>query len=233
MSLRYSPNKSKNRSEDDREIDVDNIFSINRIGSSDTVEGGQSITIGNEYALFDSNDNNRKILSIDLATAFRDEKNDKLPINSTLGDKQSNIFGSIDFNTKKFIDFNYNFSLDNDLKTLNMNQIKSTFNFNKFVTSFDFLEKSNIIGTNSYISNETTLEINNSSSLSFRTRRNKEKDLTEYYNLIYQYKNDCLVAGLEYKKDFYSDGSLKPDEQIFFSITIMPFGKVNSPDFKQ
>ena len=26
MSLRYSPNKSKNRSEDDREIDVDNIF---------------------------------------------------------------------------------------------------------------------------------------------------------------------------------------------------------------
>ncbi len=233
MSLRYSPNKSKNRSEDDREIDVDNIFSINRIGSSDTVEGGQSITIGNEYALFDSNDNNRKILSIDLATAFRDEKNDKLPINSTLGDKQSNIFGGIDFNTKKFIDFNYNFSLDNDLKTLNMNQIKSTFNFNKFVTSFDFLEKSNIIGTNSYISNETTLEINNSSSLSFRTRRNKEKDLTEYYNLIYQYKNDCLVAGLEYKKDFYSDGSLKPDEQIFFSITIMPFGKVNSPDFKQ
>ena len=100
MSLRYSPNKSKNRSKDDREIDVDNIFSINRIGSSDTVEGGQSITIGNEYALFDSNDNNRKILSIDLATAFRDEKNDKLPINSTLGDKQSNIFGSIDFNTK-------------------------------------------------------------------------------------------------------------------------------------
>ncbi len=233
MSLRYSPNQSKNRSKDDREIDVNNIFSINRIGSSDTVEGGQSITIGNEYSLYDSNDNNRKILSIDLATAFRDEKNDKLPINSTLGDKQSNVFGSIEFNTKKFVDFNYNFSLDNDLKTLNMNQIKSTFNFNKFVTSFDFLEKSNIIGINSYISNVSKLEINNNSSLSFKTRRNKEKDLTEYYNLIYQYKNDCLVAGLEYKKDFYSDGSLKPDEQIFFSITIMPFGKVDSPNFKQ
>ena len=114
-----------------------------------------------------------------------------------------------------------------------MNQIKSTFNFNKFVTSFDFLEKINNIDTNSYISNESTLEINKSSSLTFITRRNKERDLTEYYNLIYQYKNDCLVAGLEYKKDFYSDGSLKPDEQIFFSITIMPFGKVNSPDFKQ
>ena len=233
LSLRYSPNESKNRSKDDREIDVNNIFSINRIGSSDTVEGGQSITIGNKYSLFDSQDNNKEIFTIDLATSFRDEKNDKLPLNSTLGKKQSNLFGSIDFNANKFIDLNYNFSLDNDLKTLNLNQIKSTFNFNKFVSTFDFLEKSDAIGTNSYISNETKLEFNESSSLSFKTRKNKEKDLTEYYNLIYQYKNDCLVAGLEYKKDFYSDGSLKPDEQIFFSITIMPFGKVNSPNLNQ
>ncbi len=233
MSLRYSPNKSKNRSKDDREIDVDNIFSINRIGSSDTVEGGQSITIGNKYSLFDSKDNNREILSVDLATAFRDEKNDKLPKNSTLGDKHSNVFGNIDFNANKFLDLNYNFALDNDLKTLNLNQIKSTFNFNKFISTFDFLEKKNVIGTNSYISNESKLILNESSSLSFKTRKNKEKDLTEYYNLIYQYKNDCLVAGLEYKKDFYSDGSLKPDEQLFFSITIMPFGKVNSPNLNQ
>ena len=70
-------------------------------------------------------------------------------------------------------------------------------------------------------------------TLSFKTRINKEKDLTEYYNLIYEYRNDCLVAGIEYKKDYYSDGSLKPDEQLFFSVTIMPFGKVNTPDIKQ
>ena len=75
LSLRYSPNESKNRSKDDREIDVNNIFSINRIGSSDTVEGGQSITIGNKYSLFDSQDDNKEIFTIDLATSFRDEKN--------------------------------------------------------------------------------------------------------------------------------------------------------------
>ena len=62
---------------------------------------------------------------------------------------------------------------------------------------------------------------------------NKEKDITEYYNLIYEYQNDCLIAGLEFKKDFYSDGSLKPDEQLFFSITIMPFGKAVSPNINQ
>ena len=34
---------------------------------------------------------------------------------------------------------------------------------------------------------------------------------------------DCLVAGIEYKKDYYSDENLKPKEEIFFSLTIMPF----------
>ena len=61
----------------------------------------------------------------------------------------------------------------------------------------------------------------------------KTLDLTEYYNLIYEYKNDCLVAGIEFQKDFYSDGSLKPDEQLFFTITLMPFGKFNTPDIKK
>ena len=75
--------------------------------------------------------------------------------------------------------------------------------------------------------------LNNSSSIGFRTRRNKEKNLTEYYNLIYEYQNDCLVAGIEFKKNYYNDVTLKPEELIFFSVTIMPFGKINSPGINQ
>ncbi len=233
ISARYSPNQSRNKSKENRVIDVNNIFSINRIGYSDTVEGGQSITIGNEYSLFDSQNIDKKILSVNLATALSDAENDKLPISSTLGKKNSDIFGSIEFNANEFINFDYNFSLDNDMETINSNHIKSTLSFYNFVSTFDFSEKNNVIDGNSYISNESKLTINENSSFGFKTRKNKEKDLTEYYNLIYEYRNDCLVAGIEYKKDYYSDGSLKPDEQLFFSITIMPFGKVNTPDIKQ
>ena len=232
FSARYSPNQSKNKSKDETTIDFNNIFSINRIGSDDTIEGGQSITVGSEYSLFD-NKNNNEILSIDIATALRDAKNDKLPITSTLGKKNSDIVGNIDFNANKFIDINYGFSLDNDLKTLNINQIKSTLSFYNFISTFDFLEKSNLLGNESYLSNETKLQVDENSSISFKTRLNKEKDLTEYYNLIYEYKNDCLAAGIEYKKDYYNDGSLKPEEQLFFTITIMPFGKASTPDIKQ
>ena len=55
----------------------------------------------------------------------------------------------------------------------------------------------------SYLTNTTQLQIDEFNSLSFSTRKNKTKDLTEYYKLSYQYKNDCLLASIEYDKDLY------------------------------
>ena len=161
---------------------------------------------------------------------FRDEKNLKLPESSRLGEKTSDIVGGMKFKSNSFIDFAYNFSVDNSFDTINYNLIDTTISVNNFVTTFEFLEKSNEIGSESYISNNTTLALNSNNSLSFKTRKNKEKDLTEYYNLIYEYKNDCLVAGLEYKKDYYQDVNIEPEEQLLFSITIMPFAKMKTPE---
>ena len=65
--------------------------------------------------------------------------------------------------------------------------------------------------------------------ISFNTRKNRELNLTEYYNLVYEYKNDCLIAGVKYKKNYYNDADIKPVEELFFSITIVPLGTF-SPD---
>jgi len=227
ISARYSPNQNKNLSKSDRLIDYNNIFSINRIGSNENVEGGQSITIGNEYKIYEKENDQKEIFSLKLATMFRDEEDTKMPKSSTLGKEKSDIIGGMKFKTNQFIDLSYNFSLDSDLDTVNYNSINTTFSVNNFVTSFEFLEKNNILGSESYFSNNTTLDIDSNNSLIFKTRENKEKDLIEYYNLIYQYKNDCLIAGVEYKKDYYKDVGVEQEEQLMFSITIMPFAKIN------
>ena len=57
--------------------------------------------------------------------------------------------------------------------------------------------------------------------LLFNTRRNRKTNLTEFYNLIYEYKNDCLVAAIEYNKDYYQDRDLKPSEEIFFKLQLL------------
>ena len=229
VSLRYSPTETKNIKNSDRRIDINNIFSQNRISSNETMEGGQSLTIGNEYRLTDK-ENIDEYLFLSIASVFRDQENEDLPTNSTIGQKSSDIVGNAKFSPNKYFNINYDFSLDNNLDTSNYDSIKSTFSVNNFVTSFEYLQEENVIGKKSYIQNDTSFNFNKSNSVGFSTRKNKETNITEFYNLIYQYKNDCLTAGIEYNKEYYDDNDLKPQEQLLFTITIMPFGKVNSPN---
>ena len=226
-SLMYSPNKNKNIKDLDRKIDIKNVFSQNRLSLSDSVEGGQSITLGGEYELLDKQNNS--ILTAGLASVLRDKNEKKLPTKSTINNKNSDLIGSINFKPNKNFDFDYSFSVDNDFSSTNYNLIKTDIKINKFVTTFEFLQEDDEIGTENYYSNEMKLILDKSNSLKYRTRRNKKTDLTEYYNLIYEYKNDCLTAAIQYNKDYYSDKDLKPNEEIFFSISIVPFSSINSP----
>ena len=50
----------------------------------------------------------------------------------------------------------------------------------------------------------------------------KEINITEYYDFSYEYKNDCLIAGVKYNKTFYQDNDLKPSENLFFTLTLIP-----------
>jgi len=230
-SFRFSPNKSSNQRDSDRRIDFNNIFSFNRLAVSDSVEGGQSLTIGSEYILKKKNDD--KILSLNLATNFKDVNDSRLPTKSKLGNKSSDIVGQFNISPNKYFNFDYDFSLDNNLKTSNYNLTKSTITINNFVTSFEFLEENNELGSESYLTNDIGYAFDESNKLEFKTRKNKKTNLTEFYNLIYEYKNDCLVAAVEYNKDYYSDRDVKPTEELFFSITIVPFSTISSPNTKQ
>ena len=189
------------------------------------------MTIGSEYILKKKND--YELLSLNLATNYRDVNDSRLPTKSKLGNKSSDIVGELEISPNKYIDFNYNFSLDNNLKTSNYNLTKSTITINNFVTSFEFLEENNELGSESYLTNDIGYEFNESNKLKFRTRKNKKTNLTEFYNLIYEYKNDCLVAAVEYNKDYYSDRDIKPNEELFFSLTIVPLGTFFTPNTKQ
>ena len=71
------------------------------------------------------------------------------------------------------------------------------------------------MNNNSYLSSNIKFNLNKSNNIQFSTRENKSSNLTEYYNLVYQYKNDCLAASVEYNKNYYDDRDIKPEENIF------------------
>jgi len=164
-----------------------------------------------------------------LASVFRLDEEKNIPTNSTLNKKNSNIFGEFNFKPTRNISLGYNFSLTDDLNTFEYNSLITKLEFGNFITQFDYLEERGAIGSTNIIQNITKYNFDDQNSISFKTTRNRKLDLTEYYDLVYEYKNDCLVAGIIYKKNYYNDVDIKPVEELFFSITIVPLGTF-SPD---
>jgi LPS-assembly protein len=221
ISLRTNPNEMKTYSTTERTINTKNIFNINRLGLFDTLEQGTSVTMGLNYKK-QSIQNINKFIEMNLSGITRDVAQNKIPYSSGISQKTSNLFGSVNYNLSENINFNYDFSLDNDLNTFERNTIGGSLVFDKFSTSLNFTESNGKLGNTNILENSFKYDFNKKNSLIYNTRRNREIDLTEYYNLVYEYKNDCLVAGLKYKKSYYQDRDLKPAEDLLFTISFFP-----------
>ena len=227
FSLRYSPNDSKNIKNSERLLNSENVFSLNRIGFSETLETGTNLTIGLNFEKNRAIDN-KKILSSKIATVFRKNSDENLPSTSTLNKKQSDIVGNLTFDPIEQISLNYDYSINNNLNDINLHKLDNTIKINNFINKFTFYEENNILGNNSYYENTSSLIIDNNNTFSFKTRENKKDNLTEFYNLIYEYKNDCLTASIIYNKEFYTNSSLEPKEELLFNITLIPIGGIGS-----
>ena len=228
LSLKFSPGYTKNISKNHNRLDINNIFDLNRLSSNETLEGGLSVIYGSDYVLSNSQ-NDHEILNFKFANNLRLKENRNLERNNQLGAKTSNLFSEISFSPNKYFKTKYNVSLKNNFQDKSYENFGTELSINNFVTKFDYLNENNAT-QNSYILNETSYKIDNANKLSFSTRKNKKTDLVEYYNLVYQYKNDCLAASVEYNKEYYNDRDIKPDESIFFKLTIVPFGKTSTPN---
>ena len=225
LSFRVSPNHMKNYSAKGRSVSAGSIFSIDRLALNDTYETGRSLTMGVSYRKENISDI-EKYFEVALATNFRDKEEVSIPSSSTLNNKHSNYFGSVVSRLSDHVKIGYNFQTENDLRTFNQHSIDAEYSVNNFVTEFTFSESRGINGAASVIGNTTSVKFNENNFLTFNTRRNKKINLTEYYDLVYEYKNDCLTAGIKYKKTYYSNDTIRPTEDLMFTITLFPLTTV-------
>ena len=225
ISLRVNPSKMANSSNEERTINNNNIFNINRLGLIDTLESGNNLTLGIEFKKEELDDNS-KYLELKLGTVLRAEDNNNIPSNSAINQKRSNIFGNIVNNLNDNINLDYEFSVNSDLDKVDYHSLGAEFSKNEFKTRFNFIEENGVVGNTNIIENKTSYNFDKNNSLIFETRQNRELDLAEYYNLIYEYKNDCLIAGIKYNKTYYSDRDLQPAEELMFKLTLVPLTSV-------
>ena len=82
-----------------------------------------------------------------------------------------------------------------------------------------YLEEANNIGNQKYVNSKASFNFENS-EFSFSTKRNLLSNSSEFYNLSYEYINDCLRAGLAFRREFYKDRDLEPEDSLFFKNCI-------------
>ncbi len=224
LQLRISPTNGKDISSNDTRLEFDNLFSSNRIGRSDMVEKGNSITLGIEFEK--QNLNNERIFGLNFGSVLKDKRNEFLPTKTKLDQTRSDIVGNLFYKPNDYFNISYNFSYDRDLEYSNYDSVKATFGHNKFITSFDYITEHNDFEDSEIIKNDTQIILSDEHVISFNTTKDLETDFTQFYNLSYRYETDCLLASFEYQKKFFRDGSLVPDESLVFLIKFIPFAEI-------
>tara|TARA_B100001564_G_scaffold354068_1_gene364027 strand:- start:658 stop:1317 length:660 start_codon:yes stop_codon:yes gene_type:complete len=215
--------------DDDIRLNHLNVFSLDRLNSFNNFESGANIALGFDYKI----KNSEKEFNFSAGQVINEKENSQMPSSSSLDQKFSDVVGSSSLKVNENIDFNYNFSLDQNYKQLNYNEVGTNLQFNPLKFNLNYLEEREHIGNQEYIEAGIELTSGRNGLFSASTKRNLITNSAEYYNLSYEYINDCLKAGLVYRREFYNDSELEPENSLMFKVTIIPFGDINSPSFSQ
>jgi len=228
--LRYAPGNMRNI--DSGRLSYANLFNLNKINELDVVEPGLSSSVGFEYKKNKLNKLNviaDEVFSLSVGQVISEQENMDIPSSTSLDQNFSDVVGKAKYNINNRLSLDYNFSIDQGYKNFNYNDIGLDVEVNKAKFNLSYLQEKNHIGDQEHVQTGIDFRFNNSSEVSFNARRNLLTSSAEFYNLSYNYINDCLKAGIGYRREFYTDRDVEPTNTLMFTISIIPFAEINSP----
>jgi len=234
MSLRLAPGHMRNIQNDDLKLSYSNLFSLNKNSQGDVIEKGTGAAIGIELSNNELKDGipGEKNYSLAVGQLYNVERNDDNPSRSSLNQRGSDIVGKGYLKLSKNLNLTSEFSLDNSFAGINYNDLTANLILGNANFNLKYLEENNHIGTTHYVKSDLKISIDESNELNFDIRKNLETESTEFYSLSYDYLNDCLRAGLVFRRKFYQDRDVEHADSLMFQISLIPLGDVFSPKIK-
>ena len=153
-----------------------------------------------------------------------------MPSKSSLDEKLSDLVLSSNYKLNDKLELKYNGAIDQNYNDINYSDIGAKINLNPIKVDFNYLEENKHIGNQKYFKTKLSYAKENA-ELSFNNKRNLITNSSEYYDLSYEYLNDCLRAGLVFRREFYRDSEIEPEDSLMFKITLIPFGNIDTPQF--
>ena len=225
--LRYASGSMRQETSGSR-LEPLTAFSMDRLNNIRNFETGLNTAVGFDYSI-SKNDYNKFDFSI--AQIINSKENKMMSNESSMNEKLSDLVGKISLGSDK-TNLTYNFNIDQNYKELNYNELSASYNFDPFKINLNYLKEQKHLGNQEYLKTKLDLFKNDSNQFSFENKRNLITNSSEFYNLSYEYINDCLRAGLVYRREFYNDSEIEPENSLMFKITLSPFGDVFTPSFR-
>ena len=231
MLVKISPSDSRNISTESTMLNYSNLFKLNKIKTIDKVDTGSNISLGFDFKVNNINENNEiknEQFRFSLGQIISAEENRDMPSKSTLNEKMSDIIGEMSLNVSDNIQLTNSFLLDQNLSKFNKNQIDLGVVYPQTNFNISYLEESQHIGNAKYLETKAGFNFNNG-LISFGAKRNLISNSAEFYDLSYEYLNDCLKAGVAFRREFYRDRDLEPEDSLIFKVTFSPLGTITTP----
>ena len=226
MLIRYAPNFMR-KDDSDAKLHGKDLFSLDRLDSETNFESGTNLTLGLDYEL----DSSKNKVGFNIAQIINEKNNKKMPSSSSLDKRFSDLTGGLSYDNLDNFKLTYDYSLDQNFKTTNFNEIKANYILENVDFNLNYLEENNSSKNKEYVKSSIEIKKGNNGLFTFNNKRNLITDSSEYYNLSYEYINDCLRAGLVYRREFYNDSELEAENSLMFKVTLTSFGSVITPGF--
>ena len=162
---------------------------------------------------------------ISVGQVLKLNKDLDMPTKSSLQKKNSDIVSKINYLIPKNLDITLKNTFDNQFNHIYYNDFTVKKNFSSSEINFNFYEKNSHIGNERYAKANLISYLTDSTKLKIESDRNLKTDVTNAHKLGIENENECIRYGFYLQKNYSSDKDLKPSTNIYFGVTLLPFGE--------
>ena len=216
------------------EFDDTNLFSPSRFPGKDLVEGGQRFNYGIRLGVFGAEGG---AASAFIGQSYRLRQDATFETDSGLENDFSDVVGRIDISAPEYLDLIYRFRLNVDDLVARRNEVQlragpSVFQVDMNYVFFDTVGENVEFSDREEVFARLSSSFANYWSASVNTRRDLGDDGgTLSFGASLGYKDECIIANLEFKRTFTSDRDVPPTDAVLLRVTLKHLGQLQQQVF--
>jgi LPS-assembly protein len=214
------------------EFDDTNLFSENRFGGLDKVEGGPRITYGLNSGVFGLNSG---FSSFFVGQSYRPDDDNDFGVDTGLDEHFSDIVGRVEIFPTRYVNALYRFRLDKDSFSPRRNELQGSVGVNALRLNVNYLSidqqnLSDILDPEDEFRDREEITFGFTSQVTKRWRfgADTRRDLTSgggslRHGVFLNYEDDCFHFQVNYARTFTRDRDVQPSDTILFRVVFKTF----------